>query len=152
MDSESCCPVVSVCPPCGIDDGAGGWTEIAGSRRTQQLRRQAEGETDTLLADNDRMQSETERLQNANQGIEREISRLQEQLAERKRQLAERPVEWPEWAATTEAEPEAVTAGVEFSILGLATEAKSFIIVIDMSGSMINYADLMLRSIVDILP
>jgi hypothetical protein len=116
-----------------------------------QLRRQAEGQTDTLLADRERMQSEIDRLDQANQDLARYIERVHEQLTQSREQLAERPVEWPEIMPMPEPEPQAITRGVEFSILGLATEAKSFVIVIDMSGSMINYADLMLRSIIDIL-
>ena len=50
-----------------------------------------------------------------------------------------------------EPEPEALVAGVEFSILGLASEAKSFVIVIDMSGSMLSYTDLMIESVLEIL-
>ncbi len=121
------------------------------SEAVQQLRRRAEGQTDTLLSDADRMQSEIERLDRANQGVQREIVRLEQLLTDRKQQLSDVPVDWPELAETREPEPRAVTHGVEFSILGLATEARSFVIVIDMSGSMMNYADLMLRSIIDIL-
>ncbi len=48
-------------------------------------------------------------------------------------------------------EPEALVAGVEFSILGLASEKKSFVIVIDMSGSMLSYTDLMVESVLEML-
>jgi hypothetical protein len=122
------------------------------SESIMQLRRLAAGQTDELLADADRMQSEVERLDAANQGTQRDIARLREKLSDLQLQLAERPVDWP-GTITPEPSPEprAITDGVEFSILGLASEAKSFVIVIDMSGSMINYADLMLRSILDIL-
>ncbi len=50
-----------------------------------------------------------------------------------------------------EPEPEALTHGVEFSILGLATEVKSFVIVVDMSGSMLQYEDLMVESVLEVL-
>jgi hypothetical protein len=123
--------------------------------RTEALmeqRRLASGQVDNLLADQDQMQSETERLDLANQGIEQRIFRIRERLADLKTQLAELPVEHPEpTELVTEQQPEAITHGVEFSILGLATESRSFVIVIDMSGSMINYEDLMLSSVLDIL-
>jgi hypothetical protein len=48
-------------------------------------------------------------------------------------------------------QPEVVVDGVEFSLLGIATEQKSFVIVIDMSGSMSAYADLMIASVLEIL-
>jgi len=50
-----------------------------------------------------------------------------------------------------EPEPEALVAGVEFSILGLATEAKSFVIVVDMSGSMLSFSELMIKSVLEVL-
>jgi len=40
---------------------------------------------------------------------------------------------------------------VEFSILGLATEKKAFVIVVDMSGSMLSYTDLMVKSVLEVL-
>ena len=121
------------------------------SEAIMQLRRQADGATESLLADSDRMQSEIERLDRANEGMQQDIAVLKERLADRLTQLSEREVVIPEPDSDIEAQPEAVTDGVEFSILGLATESKSFVIVIDMSGSMINFSDLMLRSIIDIL-
>ena len=41
--------------------------------------------------------------------------------------------------------------GVEFSLLGINTERKSFVIVVDMSGSMDAYSDLMVRSVLEVL-
>ena len=52
---------------------------------------------------------------------------------------------------TPEPEPKALTPGVEFSILGLASDVKSFVIVVDMSGSMLQYEDLMVSSVLEIL-
>jgi hypothetical protein len=74
-------------------------------------------------------------------------------MADIKTQLAEVPVVTPEPVEeiVEEPEPEALTAGVEFSILGLATEAKSFVIVIDMSGSMLSYSSLMIKSVLEVL-
>jgi hypothetical protein len=74
-------------------------------------------------------------------------------MADIKTQLAEEPVPVPEPVEeiVEEPEPEALTAGVEFSILGLATESKSFVIVVDMSGSMLSYTDLMVKSVLEVL-
>ena len=121
------------------------------SEAIMQLRRQADGATESLLADSDRMQSEIERLDRANEGMQQDIAVLKERLADRLTQLSEREVLIPEPDSDIEAQPEAVTDGVEFSILGLATEAKSFVIVIDMSGSMISYTDLMIKSVLEVL-
>ena len=75
------------------------------------------------------------------------------QMADIKTQLAEEPVPVPEPVEEIieEPEPEALTAGVEFSILGLATESKSFVIVVDMSGSMLSYTDLVVKSVLEVL-
>lgn len=117
-----------------------------------QQRRLAEGEVADLMARQDELTAELERLDKANLGIEARIARLQTSLRDRKRQLAQVETDVPEPNPVIEENPvEAVTDGVEFSLLGLATEAKSFVVVIDMSGSMINYEDLMLQSVLDIL-
>ena len=106
-----------------------------------------------LLADQQVAQSEIQDLNESNRGIEAQISRIRKQLADIKTQLAQVPVPVPEPVEEIieEPEPEALTAGVEFSILGLATEAKSFVIVVDMSGSMISYTDLMIKSVLELL-
>ncbi len=118
-----------------------------------QQRRLAAGKIEDLLANQRVAQSELQELNMVNQGIEARISRIRNQMADIKTQLAEVPVPAPEPVEEIieEPEPEALTAGVEFSILGLATEAKSFVIVIDMSGSMLSYASLMIKSVLEIL-
>ncbi len=80
-----------------------------------------------------------EQLTEANQGREQQISRLRKQLMDIRNQLAALPTEItePVEIITPEPEPKALTHGVEFSILGLATQVKSFVIVVDMSGSML---------------
>ncbi len=117
------------------------------------MRRLASGEIAKLLADQSTSQSEVQDLNEANRGIEAQISRIRNQMADIKTQLAEKPVPVPEpiEEIIEEPEPEALTAGVEFSILGLATESKSFVIVVDMSGSMISYTDLMVKSVLEVL-
>ena len=118
-----------------------------------QQRRLAAGEVEDLLADQRLAQSELQELDRVNRGIEAQISRIRNQMADIKTQLAEIPVPAPEPVEEIieEPEPEALTAGVEFSILGLATEAKSFVIVIDMSGSMLAYSSLMIKSVLEVL-
>ena len=68
-------------------------------------------------------------------------------------QLASMPTEItePVEIITPDPEPKALTRGVEFSILGLATQVKSFVIVVDMSGSMLAYEKLMINSVLEIL-
>jgi hypothetical protein len=123
------------------------------TQEIQDLRRLASGEIARLLTDQRTSQSEVQDLNEANRGIEAQISRIRKQMADIKTQLAEEPVPVPEPVEEIieEPEPEALTAGVEFSILGLATESKSFVIVVDMSGSMLSYTDLMVKSVLEVL-
>ena len=116
-----------------------------------EQRRLASGQIDELLADQQLAQSEVQDQDRVNRGIEAQISRIRNKMADIKTQLAEIPVPVPEpiEEIIEEPEPEALTAGVEFSILGLASEVKS--IVIDMSGSMISYTDLMIKSVLEVL-
>ena len=118
-----------------------------------EQRRLASGEIDELLSDQRLAQSELQDQDLANRGIEAQISRIRKEMADIKTQLAETPVPVPEPVEEIieEPEPEALTAGIEFSILGLATESKTFVIVIDMSGSMISYTNLMIKSVLEVL-
>lgn len=118
-----------------------------------EQRRLASGEIEELLADQQTAQSELQDQDRVNRGIEAQISRIRKEMADIKTQLAEIPVPVPEPVEEIieTPEPEALTPGVEFSILGLATEAKSFVIVIDMSGSMISYTSLMIKSVLEVL-
>lgn len=127
---------------------ADSWSEV---EDLMLKRRLAQGEIENLLADNKQSQSDLERLQRINAGIQQSLSRLREDLRDAKTQVAEIEVPDPVIEETPDARPTRVIDGVEFSILGLATEAKSFVIVVDMSGSMIAYSDLMFSSVVDIL-
>ena len=68
---------------------------------------------------------EVRELDEANRGIEESISRIRRQMADLRTQLAREPVPRPEPVEEIFEEPEALIAGVEFSILGLATESKS---------------------------
>lgn len=132
---------------------AGDDAAFSRTQEIQELRRLASGEVANLLADQQVAQSEIQDINEANRGIEAQISRIRKQMADIKTQLAQEPVIEPEPVEEIieEPEPEALTAGVEFSILGLATEAKSFVIVVDMSGSMLSYTDLMIKSVLELL-
>ena len=125
----------------------------ARTQEIQEQRRLAAGRIEQLLADQQIAQSEVQDMNEANRGIESAISRVRSQLRDLRTQLAEEPVVAPEPVEeiVEEPEPEALVAGVEFSILGLASEAKSFVIVVDMSGSMISYTDLMIESVLEVL-
>jgi hypothetical protein len=127
---------------------ADSWSEV---EDLMEQRRLARGEIENLLADNEQSQSELERLLQLNAGIEQSLSRLRKDLRDAKTQVADITVPEPVVEEVPEPKPSAVVSGVEFSILGLATEAKSFVIVVDMSGSMLAYSDLMFESVVDIL-
>lgn len=113
----------------------------------------ASGQLEDLQAVRQKLQSELERMNDSNQGVEQRISRLRQQLQDINSRLADlpSPATDPVEVIAPEPEPRALTEGVEFSILGLASEVKSFVIVIDMSGSMIQYEDLMVRSVLEIL-
>jgi hypothetical protein len=130
---------------------AGSDDAFSRTQEIQELRRLASGQIADLLADQQVAQSEIQDLDEANRGIEQAISRIQKQLADIKTQLAEEPVPAPEPVEEEPEEPQALVAGVEFSILGLATERKSFVIVVDMSGSMLSYTDLMVKSVLEVL-
>jgi len=123
--------------------------------RTQDImekRRLASGQLQDLKTRQENLQSELDQLTQTNQGREQQISRLRKQLMDINNQLAAIPVRITEQVETiTPEEPKALTAGVEFSILGLATQAKSFVIVVDMSGSMLQYEKLMIESVLEIL-
>ena len=131
----------------GSDDA---WSR---TQEIQELRRLASGEIADLLASSQVAQSELQDQNQVNRGVEASISRIRKQMADIKTQLAETPVPEPEPVEEIieDPEPQAVLAGVEFSILGLASEKKSFVIVVDMSGSMLSYTDLVIKSVLEVL-
>ena len=121
------------------------------TQEIQDMRRLASGEIADLLAAQRVSTSELQDMNAANRGIEQSISQIRRQMADIKTQLAEEPIPEPEPVEEITEEPQALVAGVEFSILGLASEKKSFVIVIDMSGSMLAYTDLMVNSVLEML-
>ena len=132
---------------------AGPDDSFARTQDVMEKRRLASGQLEDLQTLRDKLQSELDQLTNSNQGKEKQISRLRNQLMDIRNQLAALPTEItePVDVVTPEPEPKALTHGVEFSILGLATEAKTFVIVVDMSGSMLQYEKLMVNSVLEIL-
>lgn len=132
---------------------AGSDDAFSRTQEIQERRRLAAGMIEDMLADQSSSESEVQDLDEANRGIEAALSRLRRQTADIRTQLAQEPVVAPEPVEELieQPEPEALVAGVEFSILGLATEAKKFVIVVDMSGSMISYTELMIGSVLEVL-
>lgn len=135
--------------PYYLHGGTGeGYAEI---RDIMNQRRADSADTDALQAEQNRMQAELEELLQANLGIEQALSRQRTQRRDIDRQLAALPTVETTREIPEPTPPRAISDGVEFSILGLASESKSFVIVVDMSGSMLNYENLVLDSVLDIL-
>ena len=132
---------------------AGPDDSFARTQAVMEKRRLASAELDKLKSSQDMLQSELDELTEANQGKQQQISRLRNQLMDISNQLAAIPakITEPVEVITPEPQPKALTPGVEFSILGLASDVKSFVIVVDMSGSMLQYEDLMVSSVLEVL-
>lgn len=125
---------------------------FAQTESIMEQRRLAAGRAEEMLSAAEELQSELDRLERANQGIRQDIALKRERLSDVAQDLADTPIAAvPEDIVVQDPEPVAIEYGVEFSILGLATEARSFVILIDMSGSMLNYSDLVIRSVIDVL-
>lgn len=124
--------------------------------RTLELvekRRRAAGDTQDMEAEQQKMELELQSLSERNRARAQRLNQLEAELADINEQIAELsvPLPPPEASQAPEPAPVSIAEGVEFSILGLASESKSFVIVVDMSGSMLNYQDLMIESVLDIL-
>lgn len=132
---------------------AGPDDSFARTEAVMEKRRLSAGELEDLKTKQEQLQSELDQLSEANMGQQAQISRLRKELMDINNQLAALPAEItePVEVVNPEPEPKAVTNGVEFSILGIASEVKSFVIVVDMSGSMLQYEKLMIESVLDIL-
>lgn len=118
-----------------------------------EKRRLAVGETEDREAERQRMQTELSSVATENDAREARVARLRNELRDVERQIAALPVPVPapDELEAPEPEPTYLEEGVEFSILGLASESKSFVILVDMSGSMINYQDLMVGAVLEVL-
>jgi uncharacterized protein with von Willebrand factor type A (vWA) domain len=132
---------------------AGPDDSFARTQAVMEKRRLSAGELEDLKTKQEQLQSELDQLSEANMGQQAQISRLRKELMDINNQLAALPAEItePVEVINPEPEPKAVTNGVEFSILGISSEVKSFVIVVDMSGSMLQYENLMVESVLDIL-
>lgn len=124
--------------------------------KTQEImetRRSASSQTQDQMAKQDLLQIELDQLAGANRESKTYISRLKQELSEIKKHLAMIPtnIPSPTQIISPETKPKALTEGVKFSILGLSSQVKSFVLVIDMSGSMLSYEDLMVRSVFEVL-
>lgn len=111
-----------------------------------QKRREDGGKATALLmaaADADR---QVDVLEGKLASVESEIKKVISQIAD---------VNEPEPALGEEEESEsgaeAPAEGVQFSILGLETNAKTFVLLIDQSGSMVAHGDLVRRTVFEIL-
>ncbi len=124
---------------------------FAQTEAIMEKRRLAAGKADEVMSTAEQLQSELDRLDGANASLADRLATRNLRLSEIQARLAAMPVVETTPEAIELEEPVAIDYGVEFSILGLATEARSFVILIDMSGSMINYADLMIQSVRDVL-
>jgi len=132
---------------------AGPDDSFARTQAVMEKRRLSAGQLEDLKTKQEQLQSELDQLSEANMGQQAQISRLRKELMDINNQLAALPAEITESVEVInpESEPKAVTKGVEFSILGISSEVKSFVIVVDMSGSMLQYENLMVESVLDIL-
>lgn len=124
---------------------------FAETEAIMEKRRLAAGRADEVMSTAEQLQSELDRLDGANASLADRLATRNRTLSDVQAQLAAIPEAEEPLEEIELEEPVAIDYGVEFSILGLATEARSFVILIDMSGSMINYADLMIQSVQDVL-
>jgi len=111
--------------------------------RREAVRSVADSMADTVTVEN-----EISELEAASNRLRREMITLEEALFNLETKLAEEPP--PEPVEPDVPQPY-VESGVEFSLLGIDTSEKRFVIVVDMSGSMEAYANLMVRSVLEIL-
>jgi hypothetical protein len=132
---------------------AGPDDSFARTQAVMEKRRLSTGQLEDLKTKQEQLQSELDQLSEANMGQQEQISRLRKELMDINNQLAALPAQItePVEEITPEPEPKAITQGVEFSILGISSDVKSFVIVVDMSGSMLQYEDLMVESVLEIL-
>ncbi len=113
-----------------------------------EQRRQAERSVADALAQQVTTEQEITELEARADRLRREMVTLNEELFNLKQKLAEEP---PEIPPPPDERPPYLERGVEFSLLGINTDRKSFVIVVDLSGSMEAYANLMIRSVLEVL-
>lgn len=113
-----------------------------------EQRREAERSRADSLAERMTVERDITELEAQANSLRREMITLEEHLFNLKEKLAEVP---PDVPPDPEVRQPFIEQGVEFSLLGINTDQKSFVIVVDMSGSMDAYSNLMIRSVLEIL-
>lgn len=111
--------------------------------RREAVRSVADSMADTVTVEN-----EISELEAAADRLRRDMVTMETELFNLETKLAEEPP--PEPVEPDVPQPY-VESGVEFSLLGIDTDQKRFVIVVDMSGSMEAYTNLMVRSVLEIL-
>ena len=123
-----------------------------------QRRRLAAASTQTEISQIRALQSEIRLLNKQYKTTEENMSEIEAKIREVQKQTAE--VQIPDPPPTPKPDPvpqpvpvppRSVGRGVEFSILGLATQKKSIAIVVDMSGSMKAHTDAVETALTEIL-
>lgn len=113
---------------------------------TIQKRRDDGGKATQLLLAAADAERQIDVLEGKLASVESDIQKVKSQIAN---------VEKPEPAVGQdegeESGAKAPSKGVEFSILGLETNAKSFVVVIDLSGSMVKHGELVRATVLEIL-
>lgn len=113
-----------------------------------EQRREAVRSVSDALAESVTVEDEITELEAMADSLRREMISMREELFNIEEKLAETP---PPEPPPPDVRQPFVEQGVEFSLLGIDTDRKSFVIVVDMSGSMEAYADLMVRSVLEVL-
>lgn len=89
---------------------------------------------------------QVDRLEGELSSVKSKIERVKSQIAD-----LEKPAPTVGQDEGEEAGAKAPSDGVEFSILGLETNAKSFVVLVDLSGSMVQHGDLVRQTLLEIL-
>lgn len=127
---------------------AGPLSEPSDTQEVIQQRRQALRAAADTLATVATTETQVAEWEARAETIRQQMVSLQQELFSLKEKRVEEP---PEIEPPEPAPQEFVPDRVAFSLLGIATEKKSFLILIDLSGSMTAYDDLMIQSVLEIL-
>lgn len=126
----------------GSDSEELDFEELIGNRRT------AEAELSEIVIQTKTLEDQLANLQEQYQSSAKRVEEIKSEIENRESAAIELV---NEEKLGLDEEPIAVADGVDFSILGLDTRAKSFVVVIDMSSSMQQYEDLVRRTLAEIL-
>ena len=86
-----------------------------------------------------------------NASLEEKVTQLQEALDALQSQLEEAQKQQQSTGEKLEAAQEEAAKNRQLAFLGIVTEAKSFVILIDLSGSMVNYEAIMIQTVRELL-